>query len=83
MSPDFAPADARRCRWNCRLACTPPFLLHVGDLHERRNLPMLVEAMLEARRHFGGSAAVSLVLAGVDRGVGDGLCAIAARSRDA
>jgi glycosyltransferase involved in cell wall biosynthesis len=56
---------------------TTPFLLHVGDLHERRNLPMLVDALLAARRHFGAAAAVSLVLAGVDRGVGDGLCAMA------
>jgi len=57
---------------------TTPFVLHVGDLHERRNLPMLVEALLEARRHFGTAAAVSLVLAGIDRGVGDGLCAMVA-----
>lgn len=59
---------------------TTPFLLHVGDLHERRNLPMLVEALLEARRHFGPAAAVSLALAGVDRGVGDGLCAMVAEA---
>jgi glycosyltransferase involved in cell wall biosynthesis len=57
---------------------TTPFLLHVGDLHERRNLPMLVDALVEARRHFGTASAVSLVLAGVDRGVGDGLCTMAA-----
>jgi glycosyltransferase involved in cell wall biosynthesis len=38
---------------------------------------MLVDALLAARRHFGGAAALSLVLAGVDRGVGDGLCAMA------
>ena len=37
---------------------TEPFLLHVGDLHERRNLPMLVDAMLAARRHFGAAAAI-------------------------
>jgi glycosyltransferase involved in cell wall biosynthesis len=54
-----------------------PFLLHVGDLHERRNLPTVVDAVIAARRHFGGASAVSLVLAGVDRGVGDGLCAMA------
>jgi glycosyltransferase involved in cell wall biosynthesis len=56
---------------------TEPFLLHVGDLHERRNLTVVVDALLEARRHFGGAAAISLVLAGVDRGVGAGLCAMA------
>jgi glycosyltransferase involved in cell wall biosynthesis len=57
-----------------------PFVLHVGDLHERRNLPTVVDAVLGARRHFGNACAVSLVLAGIDRGVGDGLCAIAAEA---
>jgi glycosyltransferase involved in cell wall biosynthesis len=57
---------------------TEPFLLHVGDIHERRNLALVVDALLEARRHFGAAAALSLVLAGVDRGVTDGLCAMAA-----
>jgi len=54
-----------------------PFVLHVGDLHERRNLATVVEATVAARRHFGGAAGVSLVLAGVDRGIGDVLCGIA------
>jgi glycosyltransferase involved in cell wall biosynthesis len=57
-----------------------PFVLHVGDLHERRNLPTVVAAVVGARRHFGGAAAVSLVLAGMDRGVGDAVCDIAARA---
>ena len=57
-----------------------PYLLHVGDLHERRNLTVVVEALLEARRHFGAAAAISLVLAGVDRGMGAGLCAMAAEA---
>jgi alpha-1,3-rhamnosyl/mannosyltransferase len=61
---------------------TEPYVLHVGDLHERRNLAVVVDAVLAARRHFGGAAALSLVLAGVDRGVADGLCAIA-READA
>jgi glycosyltransferase involved in cell wall biosynthesis len=59
---------------------TEPFLLHVGDIHERRNLPLVVDAMLEARRHFGAAAALSLVLAGVDRGVSAGLCAMASEA---
>lgn len=59
---------------------TEPYLLHVGDVHERRNLPMVVDALLEARRHFGAAAAVSIVLAGVDRGITDGLCAMAAEA---
>jgi glycosyltransferase involved in cell wall biosynthesis len=59
---------------------TEPFLLHVGDIHERRNLPVVVDALLDARRHFGAAAAMSLVLAGVDRGVTEGLCAMAAEA---
>ena len=57
-----------------------PFVLHVGDLHERRNLALVLDAVLAARRQFGALpalSALSLVLAGVDRGVADGLCAIA------
>ena len=59
---------------------TEPFLLHVGDLHERRNLPLVVDALLDARRHFGAAAALSLVLAGVDHGVADGLRAMASEA---
>lgn len=53
-----------------------PFVLHVGDLHARRNLPLVVEAVLRARRS-GAAAGVMLVLAGVDRGVGPALRAMA------
>ena len=59
---------------------TEPFLLHVGDIHERRNLPLVVDALLAARRHFGAAAALSLVVAGVDRGITEGLCAMAAEA---
>jgi glycosyltransferase involved in cell wall biosynthesis len=58
----------------------PPFVLHVGDLHPRRNLAVALDAVLDARRHFGAAAALSLVLAGVDRGIGPELCAIAERA---
>jgi len=85
VSPqNFAPADnAGACELPTEV--TAPFLLHVGDLHERRNLALIVEALFEARRHFGSASALSLVLAGVDRGVGEGLCALAEEqgSRDA
>jgi len=57
-----------------------PFLLHVGDLHERRNVGVVIEALAGVRRRFGASAAMSLVLAGVDHGVGSDLCALAAES---
>jgi glycosyltransferase involved in cell wall biosynthesis len=75
----FAPADP-----NLALDLPPgvgePYLLHVGDLHERRNLAIVVDALLAARQHFGAAPALSLVLAGVDRGIGEGLCAIAAEA---
>jgi glycosyltransferase involved in cell wall biosynthesis len=58
----------------------PPYLLHVGDLHERRNLSMLVDATLAARRHLGARPALSLVLVGTDRGVVSGLRALAERA---
>jgi glycosyltransferase involved in cell wall biosynthesis len=60
---------------------SPPYVLHVGDLHERRNLTMLADAVLAVRRRVGGDLpALSLVLAGADRGVGDGVSKIAARA---
>lgn len=77
VSSVFAPADSS-APMELPAGVSTPFLLHVGDLHERRNLALLVDAVLAARRHFGAAAAVSLVLAGVDRGVGEGLCAMAA-----
>ncbi len=55
-----------------------PFLLHVGDLHERRNLRLVLDAVLAARRHAGARPPLSLVLAGIDRGIGDGLRTAAA-----
>ncbi len=54
-----------------------PFLLHVGDLHERRNLFVVVKGLIEARKRLE-TQAPSLVLAGVDRGIGDRLAAAAA-----
>jgi glycosyltransferase involved in cell wall biosynthesis len=59
---------------------SPPYLLHVGDLHERRNLLMLVGAMLAARRQSAAAQALSLVLVGTDLGVGDAVSAAAARA---
>jgi glycosyltransferase involved in cell wall biosynthesis len=61
---------------------TTPFLLHVGDVHERRNLMVVVDAVLAARRHFGALPALAVVLAGVDRGAAGALRA-AARDREA
>jgi len=55
-----------------------PFLLHVGDLHERRNLERVVAALAE--RHRRGAAPLTLVLAGVDRGMNERLVSAAAAS---
>jgi glycosyltransferase involved in cell wall biosynthesis len=74
VSDHFAPVDRRNETLPAGL--TIPFLLHVGDLHERRNLPVVVHAMLEAQRR-PGMPPLSLVLAGVDRGIGDRLRAYA------
>jgi alpha-1,3-rhamnosyl/mannosyltransferase len=76
VDPGFAPADPT-IPSELPAGVTTPYLLHVGDLHERRNLGVVIEALLEARRHVGALPALSLVLAGTDRGVGDALCAMA------
>ena len=44
------------------------FVLHVGDLHPRRNLRMLLEVIVDLRRSEPSLAAIRLVLAGADRG---------------
>jgi O-antigen biosynthesis alpha-1,3-rhamnosyltransferase len=82
VSDHFAPSDRPGETLPARI--TSPFLLHVGDLHERRNLPLIVHAIFEARRR-PGMPPLSLVLAGVDRGIGDRLRAYAreAKSPDA
>jgi glycosyltransferase involved in cell wall biosynthesis len=64
VSPGFSapPLDAPR-------ECV---VLHVGDLHPRRNLVLLLDVVLELRRVLGRAMPV-LVLIGVDRGVVDHL----------
>jgi glycosyltransferase involved in cell wall biosynthesis len=72
----FAPAgDGAACELPTEVGV--PFVLHVGDLHERRNLAVVIDALVEARRHFGVAQGLSLVLAGIDRGIGDALCTLA------
>jgi glycosyltransferase involved in cell wall biosynthesis len=46
-----------------------PFVLHVGDLHQRRNLGVVLDAVLALRRQGGATANLVLALAGVDRGL--------------
>ena len=57
-SAAFTPAEVAR----------EMFVLHVGDLHPRRNLSLLVDVVLELRNDLRWRA-LKLVLAGVDRGV--------------
>lgn len=55
-----------------------PYLLHVGDVHERRNLGVVIEAIAAIRR-APGAPGLSLVMAGHDRGSVPGLKDLAAR----
>ena len=50
-----------------------PYLLHVGDLHPRRNVAVAVRALKRLRARREDLRAVRLVLAGVDRGAGASL----------
>jgi glycosyltransferase involved in cell wall biosynthesis len=79
VDPVFGPTDPDLPA-ELPVGVTTPYLLHVGDLHARRNLPMLVESVIAARRHFGALPALSLVLAGADRGVGTVLAAMASEA---
>jgi alpha-1,3-rhamnosyl/mannosyltransferase len=56
------------------------FVLHVGDLHARRNLPMLARALAAVRTRAATLHDVTLVLAGVDRDAGDTLREVSARA---
>jgi glycosyltransferase involved in cell wall biosynthesis len=76
VDDDFGP-PAAECEGTEEGA---PYLLHVGDLHERRNLGVVVEALAQARRTSVELAGLSLVLAGRDAGSLAGLREIAARA---
>jgi alpha-1,3-rhamnosyl/mannosyltransferase len=45
------------------------FVLHVGDLHPRRNLPLLLDVVMALRRSEPECSRLRLILAGTDRGV--------------
>jgi glycosyltransferase involved in cell wall biosynthesis len=61
--PRFAAGDAQASD------VPAPFVLHVGDLHARRNLGVVLQAVLALRARGGAVARLTLVLAGIDRGV--------------
>jgi alpha-1,3-rhamnosyl/mannosyltransferase len=73
-SPRFTPGGFDQSRAPAGVAA--PYALHVGDLHVRRNLATVLEAIL--RQRASGSP-IRLVCAGVDRGVGAALTTAAAR----
>jgi alpha-1,3-rhamnosyl/mannosyltransferase len=90
LSPDIvevvplAPAstfEVRACR-PLPDGVVPPYVLHVGDLHSRRNLEIAVRAVLQVRRRCAEHARLQLVLAGVDRGSGEALLRLDGRARD-
>ena len=56
------------------------FVLHVGDLHARRNLEMVARALDRVRRKSSTLSDVSLVLAGIDRGTGSDLARLSDRA---
>ena len=56
------------------------YVLHVGDLHVRRNLPMLARAVAAVRSRKQAWASLGLVLAGVDRGIAAELQRLSDRS---
>jgi glycosyltransferase involved in cell wall biosynthesis len=56
------------------------YILHVGDLHARRNLPMLARAVAAVRSRKSAWSALGLVLAGVDRGTATDLQQVNDRS---
>jgi glycosyltransferase involved in cell wall biosynthesis len=59
-----------------------PYVLHVGDLHPRRNLELAVRAVLRVRERGGDLAGLRFVLAGVDRGGGPRLAAMGGAAVD-
>lgn len=66
----FAPAMMEGAAWLASVRGSggaAPYLLHVGDLHERRNLSLAVEAIARVRRQHPMLGRLRLVLAGIDR----------------
>ena len=76
-APVFTPGPCDRSR--LPPAVRQPYALHVGDLHVRRNLPTALAAILQLRRE---GVPLTLVCAGVDRGQGARLTALAGGASD-
>jgi alpha-1,3-rhamnosyl/mannosyltransferase len=69
-SPSFRPGPPAA-------AVASRYVLHVGDLHPRRNLDVAVRALLQVRTRRPDLRHLRLVLAGIDRGGAAGLDVIA------
>jgi alpha-1,3-rhamnosyl/mannosyltransferase len=75
---DTAPVHTRIAPHASRLP--HPFVLHVGDIHVRRNLAVALDAVLMLRATCASLADLVLVLVGTDRGEVAGLSERAARA---
>ena len=61
--PRFASGDTEEA------GVADPFVLHVGDLHPRRNLSVVLDAVVALRQRGGATESLTLALAGIDRGL--------------
>lgn len=64
VAEDFVPAAGTSVP-----GVTSPYVLHVGDLHTRRNLEVALEAVIGLRARGGVFQHLTLVTAGLDRGL--------------
>lgn len=61
-------AEARGAPSRLPVELQPPFVLHVGDLHPRRNLSVGLAAVLAVRSRRPHLATLRMAVAGIDRG---------------
>lgn len=70
VGPSFSPGPVRE-------GGTEPFVLHVGDVHPRRNLSVALRAVQQVRARRPEAAGLRLVLAGAEREGAEALRAMA------
>jgi glycosyltransferase involved in cell wall biosynthesis len=74
----FGPANGGTAN-SAPVSVSNPCVVHVGDLHQRRDLAVALDAVLIIRARRPSLATLQLVLAGIDRGVGQMLRALASQ----
>jgi len=74
----FSSPSARSDSSSRRDAEADPYVLHVGDLHPRRDVMTALQAVLAVRQRCADLGSLRLLLVGVDRGSGARLDAAAA-----